>query len=392
MTPARIADTVNNGSLRIDIRKYADGRFGFDFTPPAGVVKKRRHKNLNDAKKDALEKLGATQAGKIDLLTIDPKEFAEFLRWKSNRRKAVEIRALVDSFLESLESRDRSPKYRRSMAATLGDFADEFPGHLDAIQRDRVEKWLGKKKVGPRRFNNILSEVKALYSHARKHGHIGADILPVEMIGKKAAPVKIQTYSPDEFREMLGKCPRAWIPHLILGAFCGLRPEETCPEHRSHKTGLEWGHILWDKGLVEVPADVAKGRKGAKVRRFAPLTNAARAFLEPWRRSGATGAVTPNTRWDVALAKFKEEEGITWRPDALRHSFASYRLALEKNLGALRLEMGNSEAMLRQHYLDIQHEDCALEWFAIRPDFLDGTRFAYERVPWRADELIEWLK
>jgi len=53
--------------------------------------------------------------------------------------------------------------------------------------------------------------------------------------------------------------------------------------------------------------------------------------------------------------------------DALRHSFASYRLALTQNMAALALEMGNSPDMIHRHYLDLKHDDEGSEWFAIRP-------------------------
>jgi hypothetical protein len=65
--------------------------------------------------------------------------------------------------------------------------------------------------------------------------------------------------------------------------------------------------------------------------------------------------------------KWAEAAGIKWKSDALRHSYASYKLALTHDMAALALEMGNSPAMIFRHYLDLKHEEEAQAWFAARP-------------------------
>ena len=40
----------------------------------------------------------------------------------------------------------------------------------------------------------------------------------------------------------------------------------------------------------------------------------------------------------------------SWTPDALRHSFASYWLAVNQNRAKLAEQMGNSEAVIGRHY------------------------------------------
>jgi hypothetical protein len=176
--------------------------------------------------------------------------------------------------------------------------------------------------------------------------------------------VEVKTYSPEELLDMLAVVEKEWLPLIVLGAFCGIRPEECQPNprHKGYKPGLQWQNINWSKGVVDVPANVAKDRR----RRFAPLTDAARAFLADWKDK--TGFVVPSSAVDKPRARWVKASGIAWRADALRHSFASYRLALRQNMAELTLEMGNSAAMVHRHYLDLKHRDEAEAWFGIRPE------------------------
>lgn len=363
MKPAPIAETVKSGSLFLHVRgPYADGRFGFDHVLPDGTRRKRRHNSQKDAYDDALEKLGTTQAGKIDLLNIDPKEFGEFLRWKAQRKEGAKIPAIVKTFLESRRAKGNTKKHIRSLAGTLTPFAEEFPGDLSLLTRGDVERWLNEGgSVAPRSWNNQLACLVSMVRFARKNGLIGADLSPAEMIERKKVTVTVLTYSPEEMKTMLDACPAKWLPQLVFGAFCGLRPEESCPDNGSAKPCLQWEDVDWRRGKVVVRAEVAKDRR----KRFAPLTDAAKAFLLPWK--GEKGRTTPTDRTDQAFAKFKRDCGVVWKPDALRHSFASYWLATFPDAPALALLMGNSPAMIYRHYLDVQFPEVAARWWGIRP-------------------------
>ena len=64
-------------------------------------------------------------------------------------------------------------------------------------------------------------------------------------------------------------------------------------------------------------------------------------------------------------AKLKPD--VEWRPNALRHSFCSYRLAQIKNTAEVALEAGNSPQMIFQHYRELVTPDDAVKWFSIFP-------------------------
>ena len=56
-----------------------------------------------------------------------------------------------------------------------------------------------------------------------------------------------------------------------------------------------------------------------------------------------------------------------WDQDIMRHSFASYWLAVHKNAPELAEIMGNSLPIIRKHYENTVLEAVAVKFWAIRP-------------------------
>lgn len=370
---AKVVSTVKSGGISIDVRQYSSGLYGFEITPPNSLPVRVRLSSLEAAEEEANKVIGQTQAGRLDLMSIDPAEFVEFLQWKQRQVKSAPVPKVVESFLASKRTKGRSSKHIRGLEYTLTKFAKDFKGTVEALDAAAVEQWLDSRNVGPRRWNNLHADIVSLVRYARRHRLIGADLTPVELIERKTVEYKVLTYTPDEMEKLLRAAPDEWLPVVALGGFCGLRPEELYPEEEAKerkkrtdeiqppKPGLRWEHILWEAKKIDIPAAVSKTR----TRRFAVLTDAAAAWLAKWRK--ASGPIAHNKRFWRYIPKLKKDSGVEWKADALRHSYASYRLAITKDVPALALEMGNSPAMIFRHYLDLKHEPEAIRWFGIRP-------------------------
>jgi hypothetical protein len=67
------------------------------------------------------------------------------------------------------------------------------------------------------------------------------------------------------------------------------------------------------------------------------------------------------------MAKLSKAAGVTWKRNALRHSFGSYRLEQTKNAGQVALEMGNSAAVVMKHYFEIVDKNAANQYWSIKP-------------------------
>jgi hypothetical protein len=91
-------------------------------------------------------------------------------------------------------------------------------------------------------------------------------------------------------------------------------------------------------------------------------------WLAPYaKRTGKVWAATSN---DIQTARRKcaKAAGVKWKLNALRHSFASYRLAAIKNAAEVSLEMGNSPAIVFKHYRELVKPAEAVKWFAVAPE------------------------
>ena len=73
-------------------------------------------------------------------------------------------------------------------------------------------------------------------------------------------------------------------------------------------------------------------------------------------------------RFFKAMRRAADNAKITWKQNALRHSFISYRLAEIQDVNRVALEAGNSPQMIFRHYRELATPDQARTWFAIAPE------------------------
>jgi site-specific recombinase XerC len=88
-------------------------------------------------------------------------------------------------------------------------------------------------------------------------------------------------------------------------------------------------------------------------------------WLAPCR--GRKGKIFASEHAADRTIAFAKQHVKRWPPNALRHSFATYRLAQTRDAAAVSLEMGNSATMLFRDYRELADEHDALAWFAIAP-------------------------
>ena len=164
------------------------------------------------------------------------------------------------------------------------------------------------------------------------------------------------------------------LPYLVIGAFAGLRNIEI--------TRLDWSHIRLARGFIECEASMTKTRR----RRLVPISENLLAWLQPIALPA--GPVAPYRDVATALDYFCKKIGMTWKRNALRHSYISYRLALVPDTARVALECGNSANIIFQHYRELVTPDQAQEWFNIcppadYPQCLIARRNKFGRRNWR---------
>ena len=144
------------------------------------------------------------------------------------------------------------------------------------------------------------------------------------------------------------------VPMLAIGAFAGLREAEI--------KRLDWAEIDLRRGFIEVKADKAKTARRRIIRVQPNLAE----WLAPY--SGANGAVVPvNPR--KKLDGVRKAAGLKrWSKNGLRHSFASYRLAMTNDAANVASELGHSTSqMLYSTYRELVLPEEAERYWEIAP-------------------------
>ncbi|MEY4939589.1 MAG: hypothetical protein RIQ93_1324 [Verrucomicrobiota bacterium] len=69
-----------------------------------------------------------------------------------------------------------------------------------------------------------------------------------------------------------------------------------------------------------------------------------------------------------------------WPHNALRHSFASYRMAIVTNAAQVAEECGHSVQVMKTHYRDLVTKKDAEAWFAVMPASAAGNVVEFVRA------------
>jgi integrase len=160
----------------------------------------------------------------------------------------------------------------------------------------------------------------------------------------------------------------ALLPYLALAGFAGLRREELLREYRFDQI-LRWEDFYWDRGLIEVRAQVAKktSRKRGD-RRFPPIEPALAYWLKDCRQESGDVVALSDSWFRRQYARLCSLVGHIPKQNELRHSYASFWLARSTmaGVGQLAKQMGNSEAVARKHYIEVLSPADGEAWFGIR--------------------------
>jgi integrase len=338
---------------------------------------------------DALESLRDPNTGKAPRLLDAVQDYAKLIKptlGTEATRDEVELyldetdkRASTGNIQED-SARDTRNRLKRFLSSKLslqplGFFA------TDAGTK-ALEKWLDALPVGPTTFNNYRRHLSIFFGWAVKNSKLPRN--PCAQIEerrkKRSEEQEAEIITPAEFRSLLlvarGSLSgvsedERWSPGLLAGValqgFCGIRAKEM--------TRLEWKAVDFEEGQVLVSKGQGKTRKG----RLITLPEACRSWLKDF--AGKSGPVVPNEyqKKVSGLRAIMRSPSQATRtapgfvssemPDnCLRHSFATYHLALHKSEALTSRLMGNSPGVLRDNYeaLVLRAPRLAPEWFKVK--------------------------
>lgn len=259
------------------------------------------------------------------------------------------ISKCIEAVLEAKRTANRTPRYLKSLGYYLRQFAagrEDKP--LADFTVEDVESWLAKYP-GQYSRQTWLNRLSTLFSFAVRRGYVAAN--PCDRLDRVTIDQKPPAIlTPAQSRELLAACPTVMRPYLVLGMFAGIRPEEI--------ERMEWAQIDLDAATARVEGKTRR-------RRLVPLHP--RAVAELRKHPLRTGQVAPSSatiaRW---RGKARRVLGLErWPQDLLRHTAASYLLALHRDAGKVATMLGNSSDVLLSHYHEpVKNGDCGHFWLS----------------------------
>jgi integrase len=145
-----------------------------------------------------------------------------------------------------------------------------------------------------------------------------------------------------------------WIPYFALCLFAGIRP---CVPY-GEISKLKPDAVNLEAGVIHISAEVSKVREP---RRIVIQPN-----LASWLRAFSLDRFPIVVRdFKKRREKFRDRFHLTH--DVLRHTFLSMFVAKFRSIGEAAIQAGNSESIIRRHYLDLKTTAEAESFFNILP-------------------------
>jgi integrase/recombinase XerD len=274
---------------------------------------------------------------------------------------SVPLSDAIKRFLSAQKDRGAAEKTIIGYQSFLRLLAERLPPKTDLheITDKEVRKHLAKYEK-PASRNATIRHLRAFFRWTIKRGWREDD--PTELIDKtREIDEAVSILSVHHARKLLEACVqdsecRALLAATAIGLFAGLRTSEL--------TALDWQdvYLTGSQKFIEVSARKAKTRQ----RRIVSVSENLASWLKLEARG--SGPVVPN-RYRGRHERLQTLTQLApWPRNLLRHSFGSYHLAFHKNEALTAAEMGNSPAVIFQHYRALVTPEAAEKFWKLTPE------------------------
>ena len=277
------------------------------------------------------------------------------------------FRQASNAVLEFKRFNKKSPHYLRGLKGYLSTICLSLGERFcDDIKVKDLEDFLAERERLPDKrrhdrkalrsttIKNYRRYLAIVFAFAIDRGHASANpALKLGIPARENEPVTI--FSVEQATRLLEAAEKRFIPDLVLGLFAGLRPI-------SEVLTLEARSFNFEKRYIEISAKRSKTRR----RRFVQMSENLVLWLEPFKSFLDQRLSYQEHRG--ARDRARAAAGLKWHQDILRHSFASYHLALHQDAAKTSLELGHSSAnLLFEAYRELVTKEEARQYFSIIP-------------------------
>ena len=306
--------------------------------------------------------------GAFTLIKDMPQPLLFYVDWAVKNYRAPEHeKPVADAVREYLakkkDDHDRtllSPRQLKSITYELGVLQRHFKtGPVSQFTKQSLGIYLNRGKPGLKTYNNRRGLISTFFKFCLQNDWVVTNVVektPHHRINhRRGSAVTITAERAAELMHFLetfadGKL----VVSFALSLFAGIRPDVRFGEI----VKLQPESVRLDTGVIRIEPEVSKVRMPRNVTIQPNLAAWLRAY--PLEKFAIVPPNTMNTRHRVCK-KF----GLTH--DVLRHTFISMFVAKFRSMGEAALQAGNSEAIIRKHYLDLKSAAEAEQFFSILP-------------------------
>lgn len=270
---------------------------------------------------------------------------------------AMTIQEADAAFLASKQGHV-SPLVIRDYKRILRGLAAAFPNRLvGELTRADIQAYLERRNLGPKAWNNHRGMLNHFFGFCLDDDRRWAQVNPVTKVAKfrvargiprvetaeKIAQVFafLETYAGEKFTKAK---PGFLVPYFALCTFAGLRP--SCPGGEAWKLGAmaDLSRIInLSLGVIRIGPEIAKTRDLRQV----TIQPNLRSWLERY----------PIKDYPIRAKDMQRLASVVRRKfslgaDVLRHTFISMHVAKFHSIGLAALESGNTERIIKKHYLN----------------------------------------
>src|ERR1039458_5329385 len=286
-------------------------------------------------------------------------------------RNVPTVAKIVAKLLADSEANHRRERTVKDLRHRLGVFVKTFGNRrLAEITRDELKDWLQDPTLGARSRINYAVKTSQLYNFAIVNGWCEFNVA-ASIPRPDAEDSEPDIFTVAQAARLLEHADQYdLLAYVAIGLFVGLRSAELLR--------LDWSAVKLAERSIIIGAQVAKKRS----RRVVEINDALAAWLPGCAKT--KGPVVPldsNRTLYARLAKLAKAAGLDhWPDNGLRHSCASYNLALTGDAVRVAYQLGNSADMIHRHYKALVTKADAERFFALRP----STDAAEKIVPMAA--------
>ncbi|MBI2516009.1 MAG: site-specific integrase [Opitutae bacterium] len=222
----------------------------------------------------------------------------------------------------------------------------------------RLRDYLELDRVGHKTYNNRRGHVGTFLKFALERDWIVEN--PMQRISarrlrkRRYGAVTLSAQQATGMMAFVEQEHPAAVPFFALCLFAGIRPCVRSGEILR----LRPEHIRIDSDIVRIDGEVSKVRE--------PRSISIQPNLAAWLKTYPLEKF-PIIPTNLQHIREKVVEKFSLSHDVMRHTFISMFVAKFRSIGEAALQAGNSESIIRKHYLDLKSKEEAEAFFRIMP-------------------------